>query len=73
VLKLWVPLFDPFSASIDKVDQWVRIPYLPFEFWDTQTLSDLLTPIGVVTHIDQNTLLRLKGEFIQVCVNIDIT
>ena len=28
---------------------------------------------GGIVRIDQNTLLRLKGKFATVCVNIDIT
>jgi len=46
VLSLWVPFFDPYSASIKSVDQWVRISHLPWEFWDEQTLTNLLTPFG---------------------------
>lgn len=32
-----------------------------------------LKPIGKVIKVDQTTLLRLKGKFARVCVNIDVT
>ena len=36
-------------------------------------LFDLLQAIGVIVRVDQNTLLRLKGKFARICVNVDIT
>jgi len=66
VLSAWVPYFDPYSASILKVDQWVRISRLPWEFWVEHTLTTLLKPIGEVIRIDHNTLLRKKGRFARV-------
>ena len=72
VLKPWVAFFDPYSTSIDRVDQWVRIPRLPWEFWEASTLSDLLKDVGGIIRDNQNTLLRLKGKFARICVNIDI-
>jgi len=73
VLSAWVPFFDPYSAIIDRIDQWVRISRLPWEFWVEPTLISLLKPIGEVIRIDQNTLLRKKGRFARVCVNVDVT
>jgi len=73
VLIPWVPFFDPFSVPITRVDQWIRIPRLPWEFWESSYLAELLKPVGSVINIDQNTLLRLKGKFARVCVNIDVT
>lgn len=34
VLSAWKPFFDPYSATVAHVDQWVRIPRLPWEFWE---------------------------------------
>ena len=55
-----MPYFDPYSTSIVKVDQWVRISCLPWEFWVEQTLTNLLKPSGEVIRIDHNTLFRKK-------------
>ena len=73
VLIPWIPLFDPYSTQITRIDQWVRIPRLPWELWETDYLSVILQHVGSVVRLDQNTLLRLKGKFARVCVNIDIT
>lgn len=73
VVTNWAPFFDPYHTAITKVDQWVRIPRLPWEFWDLDCLKELLRHVGKVVRVDQNTLLRLKGKFARVCVNLDIT
>ena len=73
VLIPWVPFFDPYSTLISRVDQWIRIPRLPWEFWDAECLSEILKPVGPVVRSDQNTLLRLKGKFARICVNLDVT
>ena len=36
-------------------------------------MTALLKHVGEVVRIDQNTLLRLKGKFARVCVNLDIS
>jgi len=55
------------------VDQWVRIPRLPWEFWEADYLKELLEHVGPVFKIDQSPLLKLKGKFTRVCVNTNIT
>jgi len=72
VLLPWVPFFDPLLTTIDKVDQWIRIPRFPWEFWDQASLETLLSCVGKVVHVDHNTLFR-KGKFAHVCVHIDVT
>jgi len=37
VLSSWVPFLDPFSVCIGRIDQWVRVSRLPWEFWDLDT------------------------------------
>ena len=63
VLSAWMPYFDPYSALIGRIDQWVRISHLLWEFWIEQTLTNLLKPIGDVIRTDHNTLLCKKGRF----------
>ena len=63
VLLPWVPFFNPCNTLITRVDQWVRIPRLPWDLWETKYLSEILKHVGTVVRIDLNTLLRLKGKF----------
>ena len=54
VLTTWVPFFDPYSATIQHIDQWVRISLLPWEFWEELTLAlcfNLLGMLFVLTRI----------------------
>ncbi|KAJ8436019.1 hypothetical protein Cgig2_007677 [Carnegiea gigantea] len=46
---------------------------LLWEFRDIDCLRDLLHHVGNIVRVDQNTLLRLKGKFARVCINLDIT
>lgn len=73
VSSSWVPFLDSFFVGIGRIDQWVRILRLAWEFWDFGTLSALLKPVGHVIKVDCNTLLRLKGKFARIYVNIYIT
>ena len=45
VLQKWSPCFDSYIASITKIDQWVRVPRLHWEFWDYDSLAMLLQPV----------------------------
>lgn len=73
VVICWVPFFDPYHTVITRVDQWIRIPRLPWEFWDMDCLRELLQHVGSIVRVDQNTLLCRKEKFARVCVNLDIT
>jgi len=42
VLIPWIPFFCPYGTQITKVDQWVRIPRLPWELWEADYLGEIL-------------------------------
>ena len=73
VLRRWEPFFDPYSATIQRIDQWVKITRLPLELWEEETLKQLLQDVGLFIKVDEITLNRSKGKFARVCLNIDIT
>ena len=73
VLRRWEPYFDPYSATIHRIDQWVKITRLPLELWEEESLKHLLKDVGVFIKVDDITLNRSKGKFARVCLNIDIT
>ena len=68
-----MPFFYPYSATIEYIDQYVRISHLPWGFWEEHILTALLKSIGIVVHVDHNTLLKKKGKFVRVCLHIDVT
>ena len=73
VLRRWEPFFDPYSATIQRIDQWVKITRLPLELWEEEYLKHLLQDVGHFLKIDDITLNRSKGKFARVCLNIDIS
>jgi len=73
VLRRWEPYFDPYSATIERIDQWVKITRLPLELWEEETLKQLLHEVGQFIKVDDVTLNRSKGKFARVCLNIDIS
>ena len=68
-----VPFFNAYSTTIGKVDQWVRVLDSLGNSGIRSLWQDLLKTVGTLVRINQNTLLRLKGKFARVCLNIDIT
>ena len=73
VLRRWEPFFNPYSATIQRIDQWVKITRLPLELWEEESLKQLLQDVGHFIKVDDITLNRSKGKFARVCLNIDIT
>ena len=45
VLRPWASVFDPFSISIGKIDQWIQILRLPYEFWNKKSLGHPLNHV----------------------------
>jgi len=73
VLLPWTPFVDPYNTFITRVDQWIRIPRLPWELWELDYLAEVLKRVGHVIKLDNNTLRGLKGKFAHICINLDIT
>ena len=51
----------------------MHISRLPWEFWEQETLTQLLKHVGKVVRVNHLTLLCQKGKFARVCLNIDIS
>ena len=66
VLRRWEPFFDPYSATIQRIDQWVKITRLPLELWEEESLKHLLKDVGHYLKVDDITLNRSKGKFARV-------
>ena len=58
VLRKWEPYFDPFSMTIQRVDQWVKITRLPFELWEKDILKVLLKDVRTFLKVNDITLNR---------------
>ena len=74
VLQPWKPSFDPYLEEIRWVDLWVRIPRLPTELLNFDSIANMLAAndIGALIKLDQRSLLRNKIRFARACVRVDI-
>lgn len=73
VLRPWIPMFNPYTAPITHVDQWVTITRLPQEFWEETKLASLMSGVGVFLKVNESTLKWEKGKFARVFLNVYVT
>jgi hypothetical protein len=71
-LRLWVPNFRAFEASIKTVAIWVRLPELPVEYYHKDSLLHIGSGLGPVLRVDFNTAAGTRGRFARTCVQIDL-
>lgn len=72
-IRAWEPNFKPSLASCDRVAVWVRLPELPFEYYEPCVLQEIGAAIGLVLRIDANTATGVRGRFARICVQIDLS
>ncbi|XP_019167843.1 PREDICTED: uncharacterized protein LOC109163549 [Ipomoea nil] len=73
IVKPWVPDFDPFVDTTEKVLVWVRIPCLPAEYYNIIFLRKLGNKVGRTLRVDQATSMVSRGKFARICIEVDIT
>ncbi|KAJ1428453.1 Zinc finger, CCHC-type [Sesbania bispinosa] len=74
--------FFPMEDDLRRVAVWVRIPSLPFEFYDRRVLWRIGNVLGKTVKIDSNTLRENSGcqgefateraKFARVCIKVDL-
>lgn len=74
VLSPWKPSFDPYMKKIKWVELWVRIPRLPTELLNFDSIANLLASndIYVLIMLYQRSLLRNKICFARASVRVNI-
>lgn len=71
-VQSWKPNFDPFQAQIKKMAVWVRLPFLPFEYYQPELLRRVGNLLGKTLKVDRTTELAQRGKFARLCVEIDV-
>lgn len=73
-MQHWKPFFDPYLEEIKWVDLWVRIPRLPTELLNFDSIANLLAAndIGDLIKLDQSSILKNKIRFARACVRVNI-
>ncbi|CAN1130908.1 hypothetical protein LINPERHAP2_LOCUS6111, partial [Linum perenne] len=52
---------------------WVRLPGIPFEYFDRTILKLIGDRIGRTVRIDHTTLEGVRGNFARICVEVDLS
>ena len=71
-LRPWVPDFRPSEASVNTVVVWVRLPELPVEYYDRESLLLIGHALGPVLRVDFNTASGNRGRFARLCIQLDL-
>ncbi|CAN1192310.1 hypothetical protein LINPERHAP2_LOCUS41481 [Linum perenne] len=73
VIQEWRPYFRPEETFLTTLRVWVRLPGLPFEYFDNSILKIIGDRIGRTVRIDHTTLEGSRGNFARICVEVDLS
>jgi hypothetical protein len=71
-LRPWVPNFRLSVASVNTMVVWIRLPKLPVEYYDKDSLLKIGNGLGPVLRVDFNTASGARGRFARFCVQPDL-
>ncbi|CAN1134646.1 hypothetical protein LINPERHAP2_LOCUS8395 [Linum perenne] len=73
VIQEWRPYFQPEETFLSTLRVWVRLPGIPFEYFDNTILKLIGDRIGKTVRIDHTTLEGTRGNFTRICVEVDLS
>ncbi|OMO98612.1 Endonuclease/exonuclease/phosphatase, partial [Corchorus olitorius] len=71
-MRLWEPSFYPEKAAFSTTAVWARLPGLPIEIFDSNTLRRIGNQLGVLLRVDANTASSSRGRYARICVQVDL-
>ncbi|KAI9111318.1 hypothetical protein K1719_017730 [Acacia pycnantha] len=73
IVQRWRPNFNPWKADLTcNIAAWIRLPDVPFEFYNVESLRRIGNMIGRMIKIDHSTSIYDKGGFTRICVEINL-
>ncbi|KAI9097799.1 hypothetical protein K1719_025570 [Acacia pycnantha] len=73
IVQRWRPNFNPWKADLTcNIAAWIRLPDVPFEFYNVESLRRIGNMVGRMIKIDRSTSIYNKGGFARICVEIDL-
>ncbi|KAI9126719.1 hypothetical protein K1719_002315 [Acacia pycnantha] len=73
LVQRWRPNFNPWKVDHQKrVAVWVRIPDLPHELYNVESIRRIGNMIRKTLKIDRTTAFSEKGGFARMCVEVDL-
>lgn len=73
IVKSWTTKFDFYEEVLSVIPVWFRLPKLPLHYWGEESLSQIVSAIGVPLYGDDCTSKQLKVSYARVLVEVDIT
>ncbi|XP_057811482.1 uncharacterized protein LOC131025708 [Salvia miltiorrhiza] len=71
-LREWTKNFDPFKEHSSLANVWVRIHYLPIEYWNVEILAGIGRFVGHPLKIDGASVRRDFGQYARLYIEIDL-
>ncbi|CAO2830756.1 unnamed protein product [Amaranthus hypochondriacus] len=73
IIKKWNRNFDFKDEILRVIPVWFRLPSLPLHCWGEESLSRIVSAVGVPVLADECTSKQLKVSYARVLVEVDIT
>lgn len=71
-IQHWILDFDVDTASISKIVVWVRVPKIPLEFFDKESLTRVENAINRILRVDETTLCTTRCQYVRINIEIDL-
>lgn len=72
-VRKWQPQFKADMAVAIKTAVWMRFKFLPYEYYDEESLWTIAANLGKPLKVDINTIDGLRGSYARVCVELDLS
>ncbi|KAK9269037.1 hypothetical protein L1049_000805 [Liquidambar formosana] len=64
--------FNPEEATFTHTAVWVRLPFLPIEFYDLAILKRIGSLLSTLVRIDARTANSERGRYARLCIQVDL-
>ncbi|KAI8566029.1 hypothetical protein RHMOL_Rhmol02G0007400 [Rhododendron molle] len=72
-VKKWQPDFKADKATAITTAVWMRFPFLPYEYYDEESLFTIAKELGKPLKVDINTIAGIRASYARVCVELDLS
>ncbi|KAE9464876.1 hypothetical protein C3L33_03217, partial [Rhododendron williamsianum] len=72
-VQKWQPDFKADKATAIKTAVWMRFPFLPYEYYDEESLFKIAKELGKPLKVDINTIEGIRASYARVCVELDLS
>lgn len=70
--KLWTPLFNGDKERLDEVPIWVKLPSIPFNYWDVKFVQNQGNSLGKYLDHDSSYIASGIRTIAQILVLLDL-